>query len=174
MDRTMNNRRFACGAVLLLCASLLSVPAQALGVGQMAPDFAGPSLRDAGEVRSADYRGKVLYVDFWASWCGPCAQAFPLLQQLRSELNTPDFEVIGVNVDSDIADARTFMQKHVVSFPLVRPVGDEVPTAFGLEGMPYGLVIDRKGVVRSLHIGLRASKMPELKKQIQELLVQAP
>lgn len=163
-----------CSAVFVLCAGVLSAPALALNVGQKAPDFIAPSLQDAAVVKSADYRGKVLYVDFWASWCGPCVQAFPLLEQLRTELKADGFEVIGVNVDNDISDAKDFMRKHVVSFPLVRPVGDEVPTAFGLEGMPYGVVIDRNGVVRSLHIGLRASKMPELKKQIRELLLQAP
>ena len=160
--------------VATLIASLSSPMANALSVGVPAPTFVAPSLRDVSEIRSADYRGKVLYVDFWASWCGPCAQAFPLLEQLRYELNDEGFEVIGVNVDSDIADARDFMRKHVVSFPLVRPVGDAVPSAFGLEGMPYGVVIDRKGIVRSLHIGLRASKLPELKKQLQELLSQVP
>jgi cytochrome c biogenesis protein CcmG/thiol:disulfide interchange protein DsbE len=158
---------------LVLCACALALPAQALSVGETAPLMSVPSLRETKTVNLADYRGKVLYVDFWASWCGPCAQAFPLLDQLRSELGPEGFEVLGVNVDTDVADARRFMKKHVVSFPLLGPVGDDVPTAFGVEGMPYGVVIDRKGVVRSLHLGLNASDVPELRKQLKALLAQA-
>lgn len=174
MDGIMKRAARLVSAAMLVCAGLLPWPALALNIGQQAPDFTAPSLLDMSEFKSSDYRGKVLYVDFWASWCGPCAQAFPLLEQMRTELKAEGLEVIGINVDSDISDAKDFMRKHVVSFPLVRPVGDEVPTAFGVEGMPYGVVIDRKGVVRSVHLGLRASKMPELKKQIRELLSQAP
>ena len=160
--------------VFVLCATFVTSSAQALSIGETAPSISAPSLRDAKTVSTADYRGKVLYVDFWASWCGPCAQVFPLLDQLRAELGPEGFEVLGVNVDSDAADARRFMKKHVVNFPLLGPVGDAVPTAFGVEGMPYGVVIDRQGVVRAVHLGLSASEIPALRKQLKSLLAQPP
>ena len=174
MDRVMKRSSRFFSAAMVLCASLLAAPAQALSVGETAPKFSAPSLRDKSTVSIGDYRGKVLYVDFWASWCGPCAIVFPMLEQLRFELGDQGFEVVGVNVDTDAADARGFMKKNVVSFPLLGPVGDRVPTAYGVTGMPYGLVIDRKGVVRSLHMGLRASDLPDLRKQLEELLAQSP
>lgn len=173
-DSTMKRTRYFFSTIFILSVALLVSPAQALSIGETAPAISAPSLRDTKTLSTADYRGKVLYVDFWASWCGPCAQVFPLLDQLRTELGAEGFEVLGVNVDSDAVDARSFMKKHVVSFPLLGPVSDAVPTAFGVEGMPYGVVIDRKGVVRAVHLGLNESEIPALRKQLKSLLAQTP
>lgn len=170
MERDVMRRGL--NALFLLGATLLSLPALALTVGDEAPAFKLPTFRDAAPVSPSDYRGQVLYVDFWASWCGPCLQAFPLMEQLRTELKAQGFEVIAVNVDSDVADARKFLKKQSVTFPIVGPAADSVPTSYGVTGMPYGVVIDRQGRVHSMHAGLRTATLPALKRELQDLLAE--
>ena len=82
------------------------------------------------------------------------------------------FEVVAVNVDSEVADARKFLKKQTVTFPVVGPAEDAVPNSYGVTGMPYGVVIDRQGHVRSMHAGLRASTLPALKRELQALLAE--
>src|SRR5687767_7146528 len=98
---------------ILLC-SLLSTYATAVEVGEQAPSFTLPKLNEeasAGAVNLADFRGKVVYVDFWASWCAPCQVSIPLLSELRNSYAEEglDFEVVAINVDSDPADGTDFL-----------------------------------------------------------------
>ncbi len=124
----------------------------------------------AAQVSLDSLRGKVVYVDFWASWCGPCRISFPILQQLRDELGPEGFEVLAINLDEDESDARQFLADVTVSYPVVRDAAGVTPRAFGVMGMPTGYLVDRAGVVRVIHQGFRKSDGEPLRASIVELL----
>jgi thiol-disulfide isomerase/thioredoxin len=140
--------------------------------GEPAPAVALPSLQDAQAaiVSLASLRGKVVYLDFWASWCGPCRISFPQLEQLRRELGPQGFEVLAVNVDEFEADARSFLDQVPVTYPVVRDAAGDTPRSYEILGMPTGFLIDREGVVRLVHQGYRKSDGATLRAEIIELL----
>ena len=162
---------------LLCCFCVLAVPSGA-GVqqGQAAPPVVLPLLSAGSpEVLSLEsLRGKVVYLDFWASWCGPCRLSFPQLEQLRQELGPQGFEVLAVNVDEFEPDALRFLAEIPVSYPVVRDGTGDTPLSYGILGMPTGYLIDRDGVVRLVHQGYRKSDGAALRTSIIELLGEQP
>lgn len=159
-----------CSFLAVLSLVFMATSAQALSVGDVAPDFEAPRLTDDTLAHLSSYRGKVVYVEFWASWCPPCWDALPLLEKMHKELQEEGLEVIGVNIDDELADATKSTQKLGVSFTMVRPEDVEVKRAYNVTQMPYGVLIDRQGVVRYTYTGLSKSKLVELKKKIRRLL----
>lgn len=162
----------------LLCVlALLALPAgAAVQPGQAAPPLALPLL-SAGSpevLALASLQGKVVYLDFWASWCGPCRISFPQLEQLRRELGPRGFEVLAVNVDEVEADALRFLAEVPVTYPVVRDGTGETPRSYGIPGMPTGFLIDRGGVVRLVHQGYRKSDGADLRAAIIDLLGEPP
>src|SRR5450631_1845011 len=89
------------------------------------------------------YRGKVVYLDFWASWCGPCRQSFPWLADLLRERESQDLVVIGVNVDKDRALAERFLGETPAAFPIVYDPEGAIASAYKVAGMPTAILIDR-------------------------------
>ena len=144
--------------------------AAGVAVGDTAPAVNLPALSADGEISLQALRGKVVYLDFWASWCGPCRVSFPLLTQLRNELGASGFEVLAINVDEVEADARQFLAEVPVSYPVVRDGEGATPQAFGILGMPTGYLIDRHGIVRDIHQGFRKSDIVKLRGAVIELL----
>ena len=102
------------------------------------------------------FRGQVLYVDFWASWCGPCRQSFPFMNQLQSELGDKGLTVLAINLDEEATDAQTFLASHAASFKVASGANQECAAAFHVEAMPSSYLIDRAGKVRYIHQGFRA------------------
>ena len=143
-----------------------------MAVGDSAPAISLPLLSPGGPSAGslAALRGKVVYLDFWASWCGPCRVSFPQLEQLRQELGPRGFEVLAVNVDEVEPDALRFLEEVPVSYPVVRDGSGATPAAYGILGMPTGYLIDRDGVVRLVHQGYRKSDGEALRASIIELL----
>lgn len=139
-------------------------------MGQAAPAVQLPQLSSAGEVSLESLRGKVVYLDFWASWCGPCRISFPQLEQLRNELGPDGFEVLAINVDEVEADAQRFLSEVPVSYLVVRDSEGITPGTYGILGMPTGYLIDRQGIVREIHQGFRKSDGAQLRAAIVELL----
>lgn len=162
--------------ILGLCIPLYSGIATASGVtsGQLAPSIELPLLssreQSVANISLAELRGKVVYLDFWASWCGPCRMSFPQLEQLRREFLSSGFEVLAVNVDEFEADALKFLEEIPVSYPIVRDEAGESPRAYGILGMPTGYLIDREGTIRLVHQGFRKHDGVKLKAEIIELL----
>ena len=99
------------------------------------------------------YRGKVVYVDFWASWCGPCKQSFPWLENLVREYSSQNFVVLGVNLDKDHDRAARFLNKTPADFPILYDPQGELAAIYKVAGMPSGVLIDRAGHVRFQHAG---------------------
>lgn len=115
------------------------------------------------------YHGKVVYLDFWASWCVPCRKSFPWLNGMAAKY-ADDLVVVGINVDSKRADADRFLQKYPASFPLMfDPLGD-LAREYRLEGMPSSVLLDRSGKVVHRHIGFREEKLADYEKSVVDLI----
>jgi peroxiredoxin len=166
--RTLNLHIRSFAAVAALCAALCA-PAAALQQGDPAPAFSAPGL-SGGTVSLAAYRGKVVYLDFWASWCGPCAQALPAMDALRREFKAKDFQVVAVNVDREPKLAKAFLAKRPIGYPSAQDPAGSLPARFGVDSMPTSFLIDRSGVVRHVQRGFRSSDVETLRKMIQQLV----
>ena len=157
--------------------ALFALPAAAgAQVGEPAPPVSLPLLSaPAGqELSLASLRGKIVYLDFWASWCGPCRLSFPQLEQMRRELGPRGFEILAVNVDEQERDALRFLEELPVTYPVVRDGTGDTPGNYGILGMPTGYLSDREGIVRLVHQGYRKSDGEALRTAIVELLGESP
>ena len=139
--------------------------------GAAAPALDLPRLDDASATLSlASLRGKVVYVDFWASWCVPCRLSMPALESFYRERRDQGFAVVGVNKDVSVEDAKRFLGKVPVSFPLVSDAGDAAARGFDVKAMPSGYLVDRKGIVRKVHRGFTGETAAELRGEIDALM----
>lgn len=156
---------------LLFSLSLcLAAAAQAAPkVGDPAPAFKLRTL-DGKTVSLADYKGQVVMLNFWASWCGPCRQEMPHLDALQSSLGKAGFAVVGVNVDEDPAAARAFLKKVPVSFTQVSDADNKVAQSYENAAMPTSFFIDRKGNIAAIHQGYRKGEEATYRTIIKRLL----
>jgi peroxiredoxin len=151
-------------------AIALSSPAAALDAGAPAPTVSMAPLEGGKALSLADLKGQVVYVDFWASWCVPCRLSMPALDEIYKRNKARGFAVVGVNKDTSAADARKFLTRVPVSFPLVLDPADAVARGFDVKAMPSGYLVDRKGVVRQVHRGFTPETAAALAREIDSLL----
>lgn len=144
-----------------------SRPTQVAGVGNVAPQF---SLNDlAGQkVDLAGLRGKVVLLDFWATWCAPCREEIPHFVEMQEKYRGQGLEIVGVSVDDSVEPARKFYQEYKMNYPVV--MGDEKLAASygGVLGLPIAFLIDREGKIVKKHIGQTDAAVFE--REVQELL----
>ena len=145
--------------------------ANAAGIGEKLPNCALRSLNNVA-TNFHDYEGQVLYVDFWASWCGSCQQSFPFLNQLAHEFGDKGLHIVGVNLDEKIDEAQAFLAHHPSKFTIANHGGEECAKNFDVQAMPTSYLIDKHGVIRHIHQGFREGEMEELKIQITQLLAE--
>ncbi|WP_298189582.1 TlpA disulfide reductase family protein [Novosphingobium sp.] len=118
----------------------------------------------------AKYRGKVVYVDFWASWCGPCKLSFPFMQQLAGRYPASDLAVVTINVDRQRAAADAFMRQVHSNLPVIYDAAGDLAQAWKVADMPTSLVFDRKGVMRFRHQGFFPGKVREYEGHVAQLV----
>jgi len=157
-------------AVLAAALTLASGASRAADEGETAPAFSARALGGEGSISLSSYRGKVVYLDFWASWCAPCQVALPALEELRKEFPADQFQVIAVNVDTDPEKALRLLAKHKIGYPSAADPDGRLPETFGLKTMPTSYLIDRSGVVRLVHPGFRTSDVALLRARIKTLV----
>lgn len=137
--------------------------------GQVAPDFALKS--STGEnLRLSEYRGNVVMINFWATWCGPCRQEMPLLDQLYARYERVGFSLLGVNIDDDSRRAMQMIEDLGISFPVLFDARKEVSKLYEVEAMPVTVLVDREGYVRYVHHGYKPGYEDKYLDQIRSLL----
>ena len=152
-------------------APALSTPAAA-APAPPAPQV--PSPEPTGTLDLESLRGKVVYLDFWASWCGPCLQSFPWLTTLQDRHGAEGLVVIGINLDRDRKAAEAFLKKHPTSFRIVYDPEGKLAKAWDIEVMPSSFLLDRDGKTRSDHQGFRGGDASRIETEIAALLKEAP
>ena len=120
--------------------------------GELAPDFVLPRL-DGTTQKLSNYRGKVVLVNLWATWCPPCLEGLPLLNRIQEIYGERGLTVLGLAGDDDPQRVRDFLSKNPVSFDVLLDVGGEVGTRYGITGYPETFVVDREGRLRTKLIG---------------------
>ena len=146
----------------------LASAALALEAGQQAPDFELPGRQQL--LRLSDFKGKIVYVDFWASWCGPCKQSFPWMNEIFNKYRAQGFELLAINVDKKKDDALAFERIAQVSFDIAYDPSGVTPKSYGIKAMPTSFLIGRDGRVMKIHSGFRAQERAELEAYIQSKL----
>ena len=154
----------------VLVAAASTVHAVDPGQPMPAVPVAQPFAKGGAPVDIRGYRGKVMYVDFWASWCVPCRTSMPVLESLYKKYSDQGFVVVGVNKDDRATDAERFLEKYPATFPQASDADEKVVRAFGVAAMPSGYLIDRKGIVRRVHQGFTAETGEALEREVQGLL----
>ncbi len=157
--------------ILLATVALsFSVSVMAVSVGDMAPNFKLQNIETGKMEGLKKYRGRVVYLDFWASWCGPCRQSLPLLNGLRKELKRKGFEVVAVNLDENTDDAKAFLKQFPAEYPILIDAEGKVPEKYSLPGMPTSFLIDKQGRVQGIHTGFKPEDMKGIRKDVISLL----
>ncbi len=155
------------GAILVIFT--VSTLAASSLEGQVAPDFV---LRSAtGEnLRLSEYRGDVVLINFWATWCGPCRQEMPLLDDLYGRYQRVGFNLLGINIDEDSRRAMQMVQELGVNFPVLFDENKEVSKLYEVEAMPVTILVDREGIVRHVHHGYKPGYEEKYLTEIRSLL----
>jgi len=137
--------------------------------GSPAPDFTLKS-RSGKNLRLSDYRGQVVMVNFWASWCGPCRQEMPILEKMFKRYSKLGFVILGVNTEQDSSKANAYLRDIKVSFPILYDTTSKVSKTYSVQAMPTTVIIDRNGKMRYLHAGYKSGYENDYKKQIKKLI----
>jgi peroxiredoxin len=155
-------------AVAALAA--VSLPASAsLTPSAGAPDFTLPSL-DGPNLRLAEQRGRVVMINFWATWCGPCRVEMPHLSRLYDKYRDAGFTVLAVNIDEEPRKAAALAKQLGMRFPVLLDTDKKVSRLYDLSTMPSTVLVDRDGRVRFVHRGYRDGYEDTYDKQIRQLL----
>ncbi len=154
--------------LLASAACMIAAPSMAAESGSVAAafDVPGPS----GAVKLSEYRGKLVYLDFWASWCGPCKRSFPWMNQLQARFGAQGLQVLAMNLDSKHADAIDFLSSTPANFTIGFDPKGSVASSYGVIGMPSSVLIGPDGRVVAMHAGFNEDDKVELENLISQNL----
>ena len=155
-------RRLALAAALLLYAGTVL----SSGPGQQAPAFSLPGK--GANVSLDDYKGKYVYVDFWASWCAPCKRSFPWMSDLQRRYADRELVVVAINVDANRADAERFLASTPAAFTVAFDPSGETPRNYAIKGMPSSVLVDPSGKIVFKHAGFTGDTPRELDAKISQ------
>lgn len=150
-------------------ASAVPAPVLAQGLNQPAPMFSLPRL-GGGSISLADLAGRVVYLDFWASWCGPCRQSFPWMNEMQAKYGARGLRVVAVNVDAQQGEAESFLARIPAQFTVLFDPKGQTPALYRLQGMPTSFLIGPDGKVMLVHQSFHDSDRPALEARIEAML----
>ena len=149
----------------ILCLSIL------LGFSAHAESTDSISFKTkTGDIKLSDFKGKVIYLDFWASWCIPCRKSFPWMNVLQKRYGNKGLKVKAVNLDQEQDKAKAILDKIRANFTVAYDPEGVSAIAFKVKGMPSSYLIDRTGKITFSHIGFREKEIPQIEKKIKSLL----
>ena len=154
-------------ATLLSVASLFAYSAE---VGETAPTFSLKAISGPEPVELESQREKILYIDFWASWCGPCKLSFPSMIKLKELFKDDLFEIIAISVDADSKAAKKFLDSYNINFQVALDTDGVVAEKYALPGMPSSFLLDQDRKIIAMHEGFRKSDFTKIKEEIEEAL----
>jgi thiol-disulfide isomerase/thioredoxin len=135
---------------------------------QKAPGFSLPGQNKT--IQLSQYKGKVVYLDFWASWCDPCKRSFPWMNELQTIYGDDGFRIIAVNLDESRNDANEFLKKMPAKFDIAFDKSGRTAESYNLKAMPSSFLIDRNGNLVHKSLGYRAEEKKILEKKIKQLV----
>lgn len=153
---------------LTVMGLLFAMASQATDEGQPVPDCINSLLQ--AQHKPLISPNKIVYIDFWASWCGPCVQSFPFLNQIQQEFKDQDLIVIGVNQDEEPLEISQFIATHPAGFEWVTDAMHQCAKDFDVKAMPSSFIVDRNGRIHHIHLGFKAGEAAEIKQLITQLI----
>ena len=157
---------------ILLLLTVASIMAPLQTRAEMPHQFSGTDVRSGVTVKLGDYRGKIVLVDFWASWCPPCLDSLPAWERLRQAFGPARFEVIAINVDEDLADGLEFLETVSISYPVLSDPEGTIGKPWGVRSLPRFFLLNKNGEVEKSYHRFRPGGEEELYKEIVKLLGQ--
>jgi len=154
--------------ITLTCLTLSST-ASAVKVRQIAPDFTLASNKGS-NIRLKDLRGKVVMINFWATWCAPCRKELPLLNNLYNKYKGKGFVLLGVNIDEHSKQAQKMISELKINFPVLFDHTQTTSEAYDLQAMPSTFIVDKNGVVRFSHYGYKTGYEKRYERDVKSLL----
>lgn len=124
------------------------------------------------ESQVARHKGKVIYVDFWASWCIPCRKSFPWMNDMQAKYADKNFTILSVNLDAESDLAEKFLKETPAQFPIFYDPKGKVARAFKLKGMPSSFIMNKEGKIVSTHVGFTEEKQQQYQQEIVNLLAE--
>ena len=158
----------AIATVILFTLSAVSIVSFAKIRTEAAPDFVLKSASGK-NIRLSELKGRIIMLNFWATWCGPCTEEIPYLNKIHDSLNPYDFELLGINLDVDQSKAIHLANKLNVNFPILFDVEKDVSKSFSIDAMPTTIIIDRSGDIRHINRGFKKGYEERYYRQIQAL-----
>jgi len=170
MDSTRTTRRLKFVQRGLALSLLAALPALATTSATPAPDFQLSERGGTAPISLGQFKGQVVMLNFWASWCGPCREEMPILESIQRKYKPLGFTMLGVNVEPDAKAAEAFLKETPVSFPIAYDPQSKVSKLYDVEGMPSTVIVDRKGTIRFVHRGYKPGDENEYLNQIRALV----
>jgi cytochrome c biogenesis protein CcmG/thiol:disulfide interchange protein DsbE len=150
-----------------------SVATPAPMTARTAPDFSLPAITDRNEtITLTAFRGKTVYLDFWSSWCAPCRESLPLLNELHEQLGGNDFEIVAVNLDQHPADGRRLMEQFAIAYPVASDIIGVTAEKYGAQTLPASYLISGDGILQRELPQLDRRNIATIKASVLELIEQ--
>ncbi|MEE4294318.1 MAG: TlpA disulfide reductase family protein [Xanthomonadales bacterium] len=135
-----------------------------------APSFTLPELETGRMLSLEDFQGQVVYVDFWASWCGPCRKSLPLYEEMRQQLEAKAFSIVAINLDEKRADAEQFLARHPVGYTVLLDPAGESAAAWQIKAMPSSFLLDTENRIVRSWAGFTTDHLEEIRSEILALV----
>ncbi len=148
----------------------LALPTQALEIGDPLPPCVLDQLQNKQSITLPPQSEQIMYVDFWASWCAPCAKSFPFLNNLHQTYKDQGLNIIAVNLDEIEEDAFEFLNRFPAHFTVAKDPEQQCAQQLQVSAMPSSYLVDKQGIIRYIHLGFRESHKSDLEAQVTQLL----